>query len=365
MIRKNAGQQGVLSQSIQLMRADLRTGIRMTANQTQYIRQQILVLRGQLAKLETQRASPVQQDDTDIWERFLKLSNDLSQFEQMLIKINESTTQDIHDCREKIMANLEEYNRISTGMREMEKFFLVNVLRPSYTLKQATRKREYLEKEYTRIRSGIINHEFGTLQEVQAEIRNTLVHSDKAYEPDQRNYEDEQVETVSLWEIVESLDPQDMVEDIDEDQITADFKRFVLPATHPDTSDTPKEIFLTVMGTFKALDYLLMEAYVAQYRGEIEPDPEEDILHINDELSQRQQDYHRLQARMDRRLKAIKKELDPIEIDQPEKVKENILKLREEIKGNIQRETEKIIDLREKIQGLTDLFIQLKRRDDE
>jgi hypothetical protein len=337
----------------------------MKDNQTQYIRQQILVLRGQLAKLETQRASPIQQDDTDIWERFLTLSNDLSQFEQMLIKINESTTQDIHACRDKIVADLAEYNRISAGMREMEKFFLVNVLRPGYTLKQATRKREYLEREYIRIRSGIINHEFDTLQEVQAEIRNTLVHSDKAYEPDQRNYEDEQVETVSLWEIVESLDPQDIVEGVDEEQITEDFKRIVLPATHPDTSNTPKEIFLTVMGVFKAQDYLLMEAYVAQYQDENKPDPEEDILHINDELSQRQQDYHRLEARMARRLKAIKKELDPIEIDQPDKVKENIVNLREEIKANIQRETEKIIDLREKIQDLTDFFIQIKRRDND
>jgi hypothetical protein len=249
----------------------------------------------------------------------------------------------------------------------MEKFFLVNFLRPGHVLKQATRNREYLEKEYSRIQSGIIDHLFHTLQEVGAEIRKVLMHSDNAYTADQRSYEDEQVKEVNLWELVESIDPQDIVEDVDEDQITNDFRRIVLPAVHPDTSETPKEVFLTVMGAYKTLDYLLMEAYVVQYREETEPDPEseQDVLLSYDILSQRQREYHRLSERLDRRLNAIKRELDPIEIDQPDKVRENILKLREEIKHKLQREGEKIFELRRKIQELTDFFIKMKRMDDD
>lgn len=339
----------------------------MTEKQSQKIRQQIIQLRKQLSALETRRSADPMDSNNDIWDSFLHLNQELSQLEQKLLTINDSITQDIQQCRDQIITNLQEYNRISQGMREMEKFFLMNFLRPGHVLKQATRKREYLEKEYSRIHSGIIDHLFHTLQEVGAEIRKVLMHSDTAYTADQRSYEDEQVKEVNLWEVVESIDPQDIVEDVDEDQITNDFRRIVLPAVHPDTSETPKEVFLTVMGVYKTLDYLLMEAYVVQYREETEPDTEseQDVLLNYDILSQRQREYHRLSERLDRRLNAIKRELDPIEINQPDKVRENILKLREEIKHNIQREGEKIFELRRKIQELTDFFIQVKRMDDD
>ncbi len=283
----------------------------------------------------------------------------------MLVKINQSISQDVRECKAQITANLEEYNHISRAMRELEKFFMVNFLRPGYILKQARDQRAYLEKEYQRIRASINNHLYKSIQELEAEIHNVLVHSDNAYQADQRSFEDEQVKAVNLWEIVENLDPQDVAADYDEGQITDDFKRIVLPATHPDTSDTPREVFLTVMGVYKAQDFLLMEAYVAQYREEDEPDEAQDILTTHEKLSQRQREYHQLSGRMERRLKAIKKELDPQELDHPEKIKENILKLREEVKRSIQLETEKIFELRFKIQELTQLFIKLKRMDDD
>lgn len=337
----------------------------MTEKQSQKIRQQIIRLRKKLSALEADRSANPMNNNNDIWDSFLHLNQELSQLEQQLLTINDGITQDIQQCRDQIIANLQEYNRISQGMREMEKFFLVNFLRPGHVLKLATRNREYLEKEYSRIQSGIIDHLFHTLEEVEAEICKVLMHSDNAYTADHRSYEDEQVKGVNLWEVVESIDPQDIVEDVDEDQITNDFRRIVLPAVHPDTSETSKEVFLTVMGVYKTLDYLLMEAYVVQYREATELDPEQDILLRYDVLSQRQRKYHQLSERMDRRLNAIKKELDPIEIDQPDKVKENILKLREEIKHNIQLEGEKIFELRRKIQELTDFFIQMKRTDDD
>ena len=337
----------------------------MAQTQPQFIRQQISQLRKQLSKLEAERTGTKTSEPSIIWETFLKLNEELNQFEQMLAKINQSLEDDIHQCRHEIIANLEEYNRISQSMREMEKFFLINYLRPGYILKQAKRKREYLEKEYTRIRSGIIDHCFKSIHDVEAEIRNVMVHSDQAYQADQRSYQDEQVNEVNLWEMIENLTPEDLVEEYDENQIRDDFKRIVLPATHPDTSDTPSEVFVTVMAVYKALDYLMMEAYVAKYREDVALEPEQDILILYDQLSKQQAEYHRLAGRMERRLKAIKKELDPIEIDQPEKVKENILKLRENLRHAIQLETEKIFELRNKIQSLTDFFIQMKRTGDD
>jgi len=337
----------------------------MAQTQPQFIRQQITQLRKQLSKLEAERTEVKTNEPSSLWETFLKLNEELNQFEQMLAKINQSLEDDIHQCRQEIVANLDEYNRISQSMREMEKFFLINYLRPGYILKQAKRKREYLEKEYTRIRSGIIDHRFKSIQDVEAEIRNVMVHSDQAYQADQRSYKDEEVNEFNLWEIVESLDPQDVLEEYDESQIRDDFKRLVLPATHPDTSETPREVFLTVMSVYKASDYLLMEAFTAKYREDVASEPEQDILILHDQLTKQQAEYHRLSGRLERRLAAIRKELDPIEIDQPEKVKENILKLREDLREAIQLETEKIFELRNKIQELTDFYIQFKRTEDD
>ena len=138
----------------------------MTEKQTKIIRLQILKLRQQLSTLEAQRSARDGDQDAGIWLSFLKLNEELSQFEQMLVKINQSISQDIQACKAHITANLDEYNHISRAMRDLEKFFMVNFLRPGYILKQARDQRAYLEKEYQRIRSSINNHLFKSIQEL-------------------------------------------------------------------------------------------------------------------------------------------------------------------------------------------------------
>jgi hypothetical protein len=197
---------------------------------------------------------------------------------------------------------------------------------------------------------------------LESEISKTLNHADNAYEADQRSLEDEAVKERNLWESAKNLDPQQIVEQVDEDQIRRDFKKIVLPAVHPDTSNTPVETFLTVKEVYEEGDYLLMEAYVAQYRGEIEVDEAEDVLEVQDHLGKRVRSYHRLSERLNRKLNALKKELTPEELEDPEKVRKLLTDQRDEIRNLIQVETVKIFELRNKIQDLVQFFLNTQRK---
>jgi len=335
----------------------------MTDEKMRNFRQKIINLRQQLAELEIQRSENDPANGSEIWQKFLDLSLELDKCEQAVIHINNMTLLDINQLQEQISGKIDEYNHWRNKMREVEKLFLVNILRPGYVLKQAKRQRKYLEKSYADIRTGILEQRYHTLQEVEADIRKVLIHGEHAFEADSRSFTDEQVQEQNLWQLAQDLDPIMIAEAQDEDQILQDFKRIVLPAVHPDTSETPKEVFLTVFGAYEAEDYLLMEAYVAQYRGKLSIDESQDPLEFEKSISQYQQKYHRLAGRLERRLSALMKELTPEELEDSEKIKDLLLKQREELRKLIQSETEKIFDLREKLDGLIQLFIQINRED--
>lgn len=292
----------------------------------------------------------------------MDLCLELDRLEEALWRANRGTAQELNQLRAEIVGDLEQFNHWRKKMREMEKLFLVNFVRPGFILKQAVRQREYLENAYQRLRKGITNRKFSSLNELEGEISKVLNHADNAYEADQRSLEDEVIKEKNLWEIAKNLEPQQIVEQVDEDQIRRDFKKIVLPATHPDTSNTPVETFLTVKEVYEEGDYLLMEAYVAQYRGEIEVDEEEDVLEAQDQLGERVKSYHRLSERLIRKLNALKKELTPEELEDPEKVRRLLADQRDEIRKLIQVETEKIFELRNKIQECVQFFLDTQRK---
>jgi hypothetical protein len=335
----------------------------MTDEKMLNFRRKILNICQQLAELELDRSDADPDIGSEIWQKFLKLTLELDRCEQAVIRINNEMLSDINQLQEQITGKITDYNHWQQRMREVEKLFLVNILRPGYVLKQAKRQRKYLEKAYADIRAGIVERRYHTLQEVEAHIRKILVHGEHAFEADDRSFTDEQVQEQNLWQLAEDLDPIMNTEAEEEDQILQDFKRIVLPAVHPDTSETPKDTFLTVFNAYKEQDYLLMEAYVAQYRGKLSIDERQDPLEVEQSLTQFQQKYHRLTGRLDRRLGTLMKELTPEELEDSEKIKEHLHKQREELRKLIQIETEKIFDLREKFDGLIQLFIQIHRED--
>jgi len=135
----------------------------------------------------------------------------------------------------------------------------------------------------------------------------------------------------------------------------------VLPAVHPDTSDTPKEVFSTVFESYKLQDYLMMEAYIAHFSPAETIDEDADPLKILESLSESSKKYHRLAGRLEHRLSQLKKELTSEELENPEKVRENLQKEQKEIRKLIQIEMEKIQSIQEKFENLIQLYIDLNK----
>jgi len=316
-------------------------------------------LRKELAALDEKRMQSPTEEQSKFSQRIVEIGLEIDSIEIRISQENQQAVSLVNELRQKVISALEQFNQWRQKMREMEKLFLVNFVRPGFILKQAVRQREYLESALLQLRTRIANHEIHSLSELQNEIRKVLSHADHGFQADQRSFEDEVVQQESFWKLIEEIDPQQIVEEINEDQIARDFKRIVLPAVHPDTSDTPVETFLTVKEVYEEGDYLLMEAYVAQYRGEMTVDEGADSLEWQETLEEREREYQSLSSRLDRRLTALKKEMTPAELDDPEKVEELLHQQRDEIRGLIQVETEKIFNLRKLIMELVQLFLEL------
>jgi len=232
--------------------------------------------------LDEQRARVNPEEEPEIWQEFIDLSVALDQAEQSLLNINRDTVSEINHLHAQISETLDQYNHWRKRMREMEITFMTNILMPGYVLKQAIRQKAYLEKEYAHIRTGIINGDYETIQELEADIQRVLTHGQHAFEADEHSLRDEQRQEKSLVELAQEINAQDFVEDMNEVQIVQNFKRIVLPAIHPDTSDTNPETFLTVFKAYASQNFLLMEAYVAQYQGDVEIDDQGDPVKIHE-----------------------------------------------------------------------------------
>ena len=336
----------------------------MTEEKIQIFRRQIHNLRKQLSELELTRSESDPSDQDTLWQQFVKFTLDLDRCEQAVLRINHSLTEELNALRQEIINRLEEYNQWRSKMREMEKLFAANVLRPGFVLRQAVGQRKYLEKQYQRIKSGVIEHRHNSFHDLEADIRSVLLHGEKAFEADQRSYNDSVIQEKNLWELAERLNPTDLNQTYDVDQIVQAFKRIVLPKVHPDTSETAEDVFLTVFDAYQSEDYLLMEAYIVQYRGIISNNETDDPLQVYDQLFPLAGDYHQLVGRLERRLKALFKELTPAELEDPQKLIHHLATQRDEIQKLIQGESYKIFGLREKINDLTQVFIQTRKGTD-
>ena len=142
------------------------------------------------------------------------------------------------------------------------------------------------------------------------------------------------------------------MDDIPMDELVKEFKRVVLPAVHPDTSDTPDKVFETVFEVYKKGDPLLMEAYIIEYRGEYQTDRDADPLGSLDQVLKTQERYQRVSVHLQRRVDRIKQNLTTQEIEDPVKLQENMQQQRQEILTRIQSEAEQILAWRAKIEGL-------------
>lgn len=318
--------------------------------------------RKQLAELEAKRARYGSNVPPELWNELVEISRLLDLEERKAQEAGSLKSRQVNYTRVEIITTLDKYNHWRERIREVGQMFLACIVRPGYRLKQAVQHVQYLEGEYRRIRRCIENESYASLEELEGDIRRVLTHSDTSFEADQQSFEDEVLKEKEKLVMPEDIDVDEMVDDFKKDRLVRDFKRIVLPAVHPDTSDTPAEIFKNVFEVYEQRDFILMEAYTIQYRGEINPDPDGDPIEFLENASTYQDDYGRLLGRLQRRVDHLMKDLTPQELEDPEQLQIEFEQQREEIRERTQAESEKILHLRDLIESLIQLYLKRKSR---
>jgi hypothetical protein len=215
-----------------------------------------------------------------------------------------------------------------------------------------------LAGEYDRIRRRIERGKYYSIEELDEDVRRVLSHGDTAFKYDQESLKNEILKEKNPYKVLSQFNVDDKVDEFEKDHLVRDFRSIVFPATHPDTSDTPVEVFITVCEVFEKLDFLLMEAYIVEYRGEIEPDPEEDPVEFLEGACAYQDKYQALHGRLVSRVDHLVRDLTPQELEDPEMVRREMLRHRDEIRDRVQVEVEHILQLREQFEGLANVYLE-------
>jgi len=323
----------------------------------QVIIEQAARFRKQLAELEEKRAQFGSDVPNELWKELVVLSRWLDREERKAEAAGRIKSKQVNDTRADIIETLEQYNHWREQMREVEQLFLANIVRPGLRLKQAVRQRVYLAGEYDRIRRGIERGKYSSIEELDEDVRRVLSYGDTAFESDQESLEDEMLKEKNPYKVLSQFDVDDKVDEFEKDHLVRDFRRIVFPAVHPDTSDTADEVFITVNEVFEKRDFLLMEAYIVEYRGEIEPDSDEDPVEFLEQVCVQQDKYQALHGRLERRVEHLVRDLTPRELEDPEMVRREMLRHRDEIRDRIQAETEEILRWREKLENLAHVYL--------
>ncbi|MFL7891463.1 MAG: hypothetical protein ACK2UM_08675 [Anaerolineales bacterium] len=315
-------------------------------------------IRKQLAELEEQRAQYGADVPKELWDELVELSRELDREEGLAKDASRGKSQKVNQTRKEIIETLNQYNQWREQMRQVEDLFLVHLVRPGYRLRQAVLQREYLEREYQRLRRNINIEHYTSLEELTGEIQDVLKYGDAAYDASDEEIDEEVDVEKSIFEIVEELDIDQLVDVLEQEAVVREFKRVVLPEIHPDTSNSSPETFNSVYESFKQRDYLLMQAYIVQYRGEVTPDENEDPIVVLEQIDHYQDEYIKLKAHLDHRLEKLNQELTPLDEKDPAVIKEKMRSQQIEIDHRIHKEAEKILELRQKIEDLAVYYLE-------
>ena len=318
----------------------------------------VIHYRRQLAEVEARRARYPQAVPEPLWQELADVSYKLEQAEQRVRQTCQEVAAQVNQARAAVMALLTEYNAWRERMRQVEELFLANILRPGRHLKQAVHQRQLLQREYQRMRAAIQREGYADQQALEADIRQVLERGDLALDAPAEPPQDEPAPDEAPAERLARLNVDDLLEAISREELVKEFKRVVLPAIHPDTSSTSPEVFKAVFEVYQKGDWLLMEAYILEYRGQVEAERDTDPLECLDELLKTQEQCQRLLQNLQERVERLKADLTAEEVEDPEKLRQNLLRQRQEILARIQSEAEGILDWRAKIEGLVKEYHQ-------
>jgi hypothetical protein len=294
----------------------------------------------------------------NIEEEIKESTSALTELEAELALFCKPLIQEIMPVRKRIIALLEEYRKLCSGMVENENYFLSHVVLAGQQLQMTIKKRKFLEQEYERIQE---NHKYGaysSVEEIEADIKQSLHRAEVEFVFGQ----EEQTENIPSeytafygWAADESV----YYDELKKKEIVKEFRKIVLPRIHSDTSDTPFEVFNFVLGAYKRNDYLLMEAYIVQYREKFDwPAESEDIVPFVEILINSSSDNPVVHGRLEKRIKITKQHMSAKELENSDLVKEQLIRQNKEINKAINDEAEIIIRLMEKLNKLCnkDLF---------
>lgn len=247
--------------------------------------------------------------------------------------------------RDLMLASLDEHSKLSSLMNELEEMFLTFVVLPGSQLRMVTRRRRFLEREYNRIRDGIEQGSYLSPEEIDHDIRQTLRHAEVAYS---HNIEetDESLKAMRPGVLLEPIEADAVIDDTEQQDLVREFKRIVMPRVHPDTSDAPFEVFDTVYKAYEKRDYLLMEAFIIEYRGEIVQPPGGDPIAFFDLVGSYSRRYRSVLERLQRRVEKLRQDMATQDMEDPSRVRGRLMRHNKEIRKAMYEESETIISLR-------------------
>ena len=319
---------------------------------------QLVYCRKRFSAADTQRREYDKNVPAAVWQEFAESSRLLEGAEEMLRDTCGELTAEILQLRSEISTTLKKYQQTRQQMRQIESLFLMNIVRPGQKLKEAIQQRNSLQKEYQRILTTLQRAGYTSRESLQTDIFKVLDHD--RYLPNVGTGEEEPDINVALEKFIaenyENIQTDDLLDALSKDDLTREFKRVVLPRIHPDTSDTPLEDFRTVFESYKHGDYLLMQAYIFEYKEKAEISQDEDVLDQLDQLLKDLNYAQRLLKRLAKRYQNLVKDMTREEKQDLNKVEENMKEQRQEILSRIQEEEEKILRWREKIKKLIEKF---------
>lgn len=254
--------------------------------------------------------------------------------------------------RLRLIKVLADYNHLQANMAEMENMFLTHVILPSLQLRDTVRRREFLEEEYQQIKERIRDDYFSSPAEIEEYVRRTLKNSD--LESSRKSLEEAEEElfhkgpTSGLEVADRDFDPDER----EKDRIIRKFKRTVIPRIHSDTSDTPFEEFQTVYSAYKNKDYLMMKAFIIQYRGKLAPKPGEDADAFAKRAAKQLREYREVLEKVEQRMAKLKTNMTALELEKQDKVILQIKNQHREIQRAIYEEAEKILRLQKMLGDL-------------
>lgn len=321
----------------------------------------VVQYRKHLAEVESRRGQYKKNVPAEIWQQLADVSHRLEQAEENVRRTCREVAASVNQTRADITATLEEFTRWREQMRQVEDLFLANIVRPGHHLKRAIRQREYLQQEYHRILAGIQREGYASQQQLEADVHGVLTDEDMAFDAQAESPDEDLPQDEDIFETFDEVSVDDLVEAFSKEELVKEFKRVVLPKVHPDTSNTPPEVFKTVYEVYKKRDFLLMEAYIAEYQEELQLEQDADPLESLDQVLNTQRSYLRLHARLQRRVDRLKQDLPTQEMQDPVNLQEKMLQQRQEILARIRSEAEQILLWREKIEGLVKVYLDQNR----